>query len=454
LAGLGLLVLYAASAPRTVALEDDGLFLLASYYNGIAHPPGYPVFTLIGHLFAQVPIGPVAWRVHLVSAFFGALGCSVLWCLIRDLVPSRVVTTSATLAFGFSGVYWSQSIIAEVYTLNVFVTLFVAWMLLRMAGVREGNYLFSPREVGWQDALLLGFVFGIGLSNHWPLLILFSPTFFLLAIPILGPLLRCTHAILLGGAIGLLPYVWLYLRSQMDPEISFFGPIEGFSELFQFVSRSTYGGVDHEAGAGLQDKLGYLGFQGRALLDQLTPVGATISVLGFLVPGRHRRVAVALLPGALCVSLLLILLLDRDFSRLGVFVYRVYPLPAYAVLAVYLALGLQLIWQSAGHLKVQAAAARSCLVLMVAALPLIAHFPANYRADYIWAERYARAVLDEPSREERAACLLQRHTWFARRRSRPPLERAHIVLRHRSSGCLQQGERCGDFTIYCTADCS
>ncbi|MDX1594950.1 MAG: hypothetical protein R3298_11940, partial [Gammaproteobacteria bacterium] len=188
-----------------------------------------------------------------------------------------------------------------------------------------------------------------------------------------------------------------YLRSQMDPEISFFGPIEGLSEFLQFVSRSTYSGADHEAGAGLADKLGYLRYQGWAVLDQFTPLGALLAALGLLMPGRHRRVTLALLAGALCVSLLLVLLLDRDFTRLGVFVYRVYPIPAYAVLALFLALGLQRAWTWFDRLPTPggAGAVRAAAVLAVIALPLMAHFPANYRADYDWAERYARAVLDE-----------------------------------------------------------
>ena len=43
-----LFALYALTAPRTVALEDDGLFVLSSYFLGIEHPPGFPLFTLIG----------------------------------------------------------------------------------------------------------------------------------------------------------------------------------------------------------------------------------------------------------------------------------------------------------------------------------------------------------------------------------------------------------------------
>src|SRR3982751_2997552 len=114
LLALVLFCLYALTAPHTVALEDDGLFILSSYFLGIEHPPGYPLFTLIGHLFSRLPFGAVAYRVHLASAFFGALTGAALWLCARSLIPGRLPAYLAALALGFSPVFWSQSIIAEV----------------------------------------------------------------------------------------------------------------------------------------------------------------------------------------------------------------------------------------------------------------------------------------------------------------------------------------------------
>ena len=64
LVGLVLLGLYAASAPRTVALEDDGLFILSSYFLGVEHPPGYPLYTMAAHAFGRlVTWMPVGWAL-------------------------------------------------------------------------------------------------------------------------------------------------------------------------------------------------------------------------------------------------------------------------------------------------------------------------------------------------------------------------------------------------------
>ena len=66
--GVGLLfvcafALYAVSAPRAVMLEDDGLFVTTAAFAGVAHPPGYPLYVLLGWLASLVPLGEVAWRV-------------------------------------------------------------------------------------------------------------------------------------------------------------------------------------------------------------------------------------------------------------------------------------------------------------------------------------------------------------------------------------------------------
>jgi hypothetical protein len=108
-----LFALYAATAPHTVLLEDDGMFILSSYFLGVEHPPGFPLYTLIGHLFSKLPFGSVAYRVHLASAFFGALTGSAVWLVARRLIPGRLPAYLAAFGLGLSPVFWSQAIIAK-----------------------------------------------------------------------------------------------------------------------------------------------------------------------------------------------------------------------------------------------------------------------------------------------------------------------------------------------------
>ena len=73
-------------APSVVTLFDDSLeFQLVTYQLGIAHPTGYPLYTLLGKLFTFLPMGNVAYRVNLMSAVFGALTVALVYLLILQV---------------------------------------------------------------------------------------------------------------------------------------------------------------------------------------------------------------------------------------------------------------------------------------------------------------------------------------------------------------------------------
>src|SRR5438477_6615519 len=224
---LALFALYAWSAPRTVALEDDGLFILSSYFLGIEHPPGYPLFTLIGHLFTYLPFGSVAYRVHLASAMFGALTCGAAWLCARALLGGRLPAYLAALALGVSPVFWSQAIIAEVYTLNTFFFLSLVFMGLRACppSFQSGASAERSRLLPW-----MALVFGLSLSNHYPLMLLVAPAFVILLWPIRAEVLRRFGILAWLVILGLLPYAWMVRRSWMALPINFDGPLETIPE--------------------------------------------------------------------------------------------------------------------------------------------------------------------------------------------------------------------------------
>ena len=62
-----------------LGLEDSGELAVGSFYAGIPHPPGYPVWTLYTYLWANfVPFHNIAWRVALGGAFAGAVACGLI----------------------------------------------------------------------------------------------------------------------------------------------------------------------------------------------------------------------------------------------------------------------------------------------------------------------------------------------------------------------------------------
>lgn len=70
----------------TVYVGDSGELIAASYTLGIPHPPGYPLFCILGKIFITlIPIGSIAYRVNLLSAFFASATVMVLYFFLNKL---------------------------------------------------------------------------------------------------------------------------------------------------------------------------------------------------------------------------------------------------------------------------------------------------------------------------------------------------------------------------------
>ena len=388
LVGFGLFVLYAATAPRTVAFEDDALFVMSSYFLGIEHPPGYPLFTLIGHLFSRLPFGSVAYRVHLVSALFGGLSCAVLWMCARSLIAGRLPAYVAALGLGVMPVFWSQSIIAEVYTLNTFFFLTLVYLGLRLCGPGQGGA--TPTAQGWMLAAM-ALLFGLSLSNHYPLMLLVAPALCVLLWPLRRLVLQRFGLLVCLVLAGLLPYAWMVRRSWFLLPISFDGPLETVPEILYFLSRAGYAGVDDSVSAGWLDRASFVQFFAGQLFVQFAVVGTLFAAAGFAVQWRvfGRRIAGFLTLAFLMPSVVLLFLLNFDYSEITKHVFHVYPLPAYAVGTLWMALGFAWLAQRRALPPVRAGAVAALILGAI----LASGVRANLFAGYDFAPRYAQVVL-------------------------------------------------------------
>ncbi len=386
LVALALFALYALTSPRTVSLEDDGLFVLSSYFLGIEHPPGYPLFTLIAHLFSKLPFGEVAYRVHLTSAFFGALSAAAAWLCARRLIPGRLAAYLVAFGLGFSPVFWSQAIIAEVYTLNTFFFLVLVYLGLRACPPGAPPDSADRRILPW-----MAFVFGLSLSNHWPLMLLVAPAFLILLWPRRMEMLKRLPLLLLLFVLGLLPYVWMVYRSLQPIPISFDGPLQSIAEVWYFVSRAGYRQVDVSAASDWLDRLQFFRYFGTEALMQFAVIGTLIAGVGAWLQRRilGGRVAAFLVAAFLGPSALLLLLLGFDYDSVSKHVFQVYPLPAYAVLALWMGLGFDWLRRRFAMGVVPAAGAGAAMLGIV----LFIGSRSNLLEHYDWAARYAHAVM-------------------------------------------------------------
>ena len=182
------LTVYVLTLQPTVGLEDSGELIVASDYLGVPHPPGYPIWSLLTWFFQWVFHAVTfhgqpnpAWAVNLFSAVSGAAACGVLALLISrsgmDLLRSMKTESnllgekteslfccaagiSGGLLLAFAMGMWSQAVIAEVYSLNIFFQSLVLLFLYRwMTNTKQSHWLF-----------LCAFAFGLGITNHQTLM--------------------------------------------------------------------------------------------------------------------------------------------------------------------------------------------------------------------------------------------------------------------------------------------
>ncbi len=172
---------YYFSLAPDLGLEDSGELAVGSFYAGVPHPPGYPVWTLYTWLFAQIPFSNVAWRVALSSAVAGALACGLLALMVsrgsslllegmadfkglERRLEEAICLVSGFVAgalLGFNGIAWSQAVIVEVYTFSVLSYMAVLVCLFR--------WIYAPEQRKYLYWTF--FWFGICFTNHQTLIV-------------------------------------------------------------------------------------------------------------------------------------------------------------------------------------------------------------------------------------------------------------------------------------------
>jgi hypothetical protein len=116
LIGIGGLAVYVRTLAPDVLYSDSAEFQTLAYTLGYTHSTGYPVYLLLARLVGFLPVGTLAWRVNLLSALLGAGTLSGVYLMARFLTRNPIAAVIGSLALGVSYTFWSQAVIAEVYT--------------------------------------------------------------------------------------------------------------------------------------------------------------------------------------------------------------------------------------------------------------------------------------------------------------------------------------------------
>jgi len=292
------LVVYLVTIIPTAVDEDSGELVAAAHVLGIAHPTGYPLWTLLARAFDFLPVGHTsAYRVALLSAVSAAAAAALIAWLTSMLTGTPLPGLFAGLCFGLWFPTWSQAVLAEVYTLGGLLFALFALAFWRWDQTR------SPRSLGW--AALAG---GFASMHH--------RTAFLAMLPALWVafwLTRPRRARVWARALGLavtpfLLYLYLPIRALARPPMNWGNP----DTLERFLYHAMGGQYRRWAlASSWEEALA----QGRRLLGEamagpgwpslaLVLIGLPLIAWGFVFWWRRRWPVVgALATGSLLLSI-------------------------------------------------------------------------------------------------------------------------------------------------------
>ncbi|QYJ14484.1 hypothetical protein Rxycam_00280 [Rubrobacter xylanophilus DSM 9941] len=329
-AGVFFLGLYAATlAPTTLPydlpeLPDAAMLQMQVCVLGITHPTGYPSYLMLTHLFTYLPFGDCAYTVNLASAVYAALAVVAVYWAGLLLARSVIAALVGALAFGAGTTFWSQAVIAEVYTLNALLVTLALGVLLLWRERRRDRYL-----------LLAAFLLGLCLTNHMTSGALLPAALLFVAAVERRKLLE--RRLLLKGAgffaLGLLPYAYLPLRAAMEPPMSANKP-DTPERFWYVVSGGNLRGTFFAFGPG--EMPGRMRMYLEHLFENFHWVLVEVGLLGFLALLLWDRAA-ALLLGVPC-AVWLVHALGNNIVDV-----ELYFIPTYLVIALCAARGAALL---------------------------------------------------------------------------------------------------------------
>lgn len=265
--------------PTTVGLEDSGGFFISACNFGISHPPGYPLYNLLGSIihvltkpFFKCIDSILFLNIILASSTILLLNKSILVFsnITNGFEKSISFTTSLFLLTSRSFSFLARS--SEVYILHLFFVVLIIYLILKIRLEKKENL-----------GKALFFVLGLSISNHWPLIILLFP-FFIFFLSYLNSK-KIFHSKIktsfLYFILGLIPYLFYFINPYIS-DYHFYKPVENFSDAIHLFLRRDQMVNDTLPSWEIKDSL-YLSFNFiERCLKEFGFLGATFGLFGIL----------------------------------------------------------------------------------------------------------------------------------------------------------------------------
>ncbi len=383
------LLLYMRTLMPDVNYWDTAEFQALGPVLGIAHPTGYPSYTLLLWLASVVlqPFGNPAFRADMLSALLVAGACALLGATVSMLTRRLVVGIGVGIAFAVASRVWAIGLHADPHAFHLFLIallllLLVVWADRHKAGRPKADWALIAAAV----------VFGVSLGNH-ALTLLLAPgvgLYVLLVYP--GILRRLRLVATCVGALVLTTvalYAYLPIRSAMNPPLDYANP-QTWESFKYVVFGEQFTGTFH-ARPSLKDSVNLIASESWTQLGLLLPLAALGIVVGFV-----RRAALMIM---LIAWFVVTWYFDLGYENADIGRYYLVPLMCVAVVgglgAGAILEGAKVVMQRlAPAWRPYARAAFAVIMAVVLIVPAVATVPGRFHAIDESTDLGSRAWLD------------------------------------------------------------
>lgn len=266
LASVFVLIFYILTLARGLIASDSGELAAVQYTLGIAHPTGYPLFTILGYLFSHIPIPvrPII-KLNFLTALWSTLTVFVLINTIKRILDNYkiyltipdslkdkfterfelsenfkiIIAVFGGLVFGFSRTLWFNSLSVEVYSLHIF--LFSLSFYFMTQAFERRNEKFESKFLN--DPCFLTVVFlALGFTNHLSTVYLI-PGFLYIYFYELNFSKRKLSKLFFYSVIGFIIlsafYLYIPIRAKMQPSLNWGNPVT-FKDFINHISGRLY----------------------------------------------------------------------------------------------------------------------------------------------------------------------------------------------------------------------
>ncbi len=206
--------LYITTLAPGILPADNGEFQIIAANLGVAHPPGFSLYTMLAHLMTRLPLpASPAYKANLFSALTSAATLVLVYLTVYQLTRRHSASITAVLALGTATTFSAQATTANIRSLT---GLFVALMIYTLVRYRE---IVNQKPGSGENWLVLfALALGLGVTHHASLV--FMGAVFLLFVIIINPAIikqpRRWVRPFLTGLVGLLPLLYFPLRAGAD----------------------------------------------------------------------------------------------------------------------------------------------------------------------------------------------------------------------------------------------